>query len=113
MSKVSFISYIQRNKRLAIQRGLNWNITVDSNGRIPKQARRAIHQMLNIPPVPPYTLSNFSFDKACIRKLEERNNFNNGIFQQHLSADWQELIKAAVVNAALFPVRAYGTEMML
>lgn len=100
--------YIEANKQLAQQNELRWDFTLDAEGNVPKHERWSISAMLNVPPTPAYYLSHLGTDVKCLR-IRQGDNF---LRSRVLSEPWQDLIKAATIEAAFIkkssPAHIYG-----
>ncbi|BCS53903.1 hypothetical protein [Geobacter sp. SVR] len=99
-----YLEFIKHGRKLAEDRGINWDIPLDSDG----MAADGIGWNLTIAagdtPPPSYYLRDFTSDKRTVEilKQEEMSNENFLLPFLVLSKAWQDLVKAAVANQLFY-----------
>lgn len=89
--------YIESNRTLAERHGLSWSFEVDPSGNVPKEAQWSLNQMLGVPSPPSFRLTHLGLDRKCMAVAGLNSILTD---QTALSKGWQDLIKAAVIEAA-------------
>ncbi|HHK0996377.1 TPA: hypothetical protein ACQQQE_006348 [Pseudomonas aeruginosa] len=99
MSKDSFDRFIVCNRDIATTKGVNWDIRPNPEGVVPQGQAWPIHELCGVIRQK-YWLNNFGSDKNCLKTWNDQR-LKKGAGQVSLSvlsANWQDLIKAAVID---------------
>lgn len=98
-----FAAYVASARALASERNIVWDVPVDIDGSIDKQATWDLTAIAGAVPPPTIRLSDLGSDKNTVTVLNERlvEMGHAAVAKTALSRDWQDLIKAATIQQLL------------
>lgn len=91
-------SFIDRAKRIAAERGLSWNIPVDADGKVDKEARWDLAKLCGLPTPPYFWVSSLGIDKTCLDLKQHTLPTDGGNQNMLMPSDWRDFYLAAVLN---------------
>ena len=99
-----FTEFIQHGRKLAEDRGINWDIPLDIDGVAKDGIGWNLTSLAGDTPPPNYYLRDFAPDKKATELLaaESINETDIHVPNQVLSVAWQDFIKAAVANQLFY-----------
>lgn len=95
-----YIEFVQHGRNMAEDRGVSWEIPLNSNGIAQDGVGWNITSLAGATPPPKYYLRDFGPEIKALELLNLEKSKNNIILQpiSILSNAWQDLLKAAVAN---------------
>lgn len=93
-------AFVRDAKVIAEQRGVTWNVQLGPDGVAPKGMGWNLTQMVKASPPPTDWLNDFGTDRKTIEVLNASSSTGpvRTYSKKPLSHDWQDLIKAAVID---------------
>jgi hypothetical protein len=98
-----YIEFIEHGKKMAQDRGVCWDLTIDSTGNAAEGWN--LTSLAGAVPPPTYYLRDFGFEKKVLSLLNEKLAKDGTILVRQngaLSSAWQDFIKAATVNQLFY-----------
>jgi len=93
-------SYINFGKKIANERGLNWHMPLDLEGKVSKDHAWNLTKIVSDSPPPTHWLHDFGFDTRLLNALNSARAEQNlpSIPNSPISLAWQDLIKSATMD---------------
>lgn len=92
-TRANFDNYIDTFRAVAERENVNWNVTCLDDGKIVKDQRWSLNDMLGVPAPPSFWLNNLGNDKTSLMM-----KLGSEVEPLILHPDWQELIKASTLE---------------
>ncbi len=105
-----FSAFIDLGRRIASERGVNWNVRLQSDGTaVPKDAWN-ITEFVGDSPPPVHWIRDFGFDTKALLVLNERRKQQNrpALPKTVLSPGWLNLLKAVIIEQLFFRKNSTG-----
>jgi hypothetical protein len=98
-----FAEYVGTAKQLASERGLNWDLICDDHGKVRKDTRWNLTELVGMLPPPTLWLGQVGVDPAAFQKLNEiRQRMNQKpLLPGPMSQHWRDLYQAVFVHQLL------------
>jgi hypothetical protein len=100
---VAFRQFIDENRAIAMTKAVSWDLPVDDQGVALQGWAWNLTQMVSASPPPTDWLRDLGTDKTTVETLNrmERRGPERTYTKQPLSTEWQDLIKASVIDQLL------------
>ncbi len=98
-----YAEYIATAKRLAAERRLNWDLVCDDQGKVSKDTRWNLTELVGMLPPPTIWLGQIGADPAAFQKLNEIGRRMNlkPLAPRPMSQHWRDLYQAVVIQQLL------------
>jgi hypothetical protein len=98
-----YAEYIATAKRLAAERGLNWDLVYDGQGRVSKETRWNLTELVGMLPPPTLWLGQIGVDPVAFLKLNEiRQRMNQEpLLPSPMARHWRDLYQAVLLHQLL------------
>lgn len=97
-------AFIDFGRRLAAERGANWNISLNHDGTLDKNNAWNLTKLVNDSPHPTQWIRDFGQDVKTLAVMNAKRAEENLPLLEKLplSSEWQDLIKAAILEQLFF-----------
>lgn len=98
-----YAEYIATAKRLATERGLEWNLVCDEQGKVSKDTRWNLTALVGLMPPPTIWLGQIGVEPASFEKLNEmrRRLDEPPLVPTPMSQIWRDLYQAIIIHQLL------------
>lgn len=105
-----YSAFIDFGRRIASERGVNWNIRLQADGTTVPEDAWNITEFVGDSPPPVHWVRDFGLDTKALQALNERRKQNNrpALAKSPLSPGWLDLLKAVIVEQLFFKKNSTG-----
>lgn len=91
-------SFIDQGKRIAAEHGLTWELSINSNGKVHKDARWDLAKICGLPTPPYFWVSSLAVDDANIEMQGNSLPADGLVIHPVMTPDWRDLYLATILN---------------